>query len=326
MNQNIHANVRYVRERAELLRQTRAFFDCRGFCEVQPPCLSRDCVVDAYLDPITVPSAELGVAAETLPERYFLQTSPESAMKRMLAAGAPSIYSVGPVFRRGESGGLHNPEFTMLEWYEIGGDADSAIDLTGRLVASVLGSGGYDRVRYRDAFRSRLGVDPIDDSVASLRDVASERTADEQLVASFGEDRNGLLDLLLSQCLQPDFGRVRPLILTDYPMQQAALAKQSRNDPACAARFECFAGGVELANGYDELLDAEELIRRAKSSNRRRGQTGREHLQTDTTLFRAMQDGLPPCSGVALGLDRLLMLRVGERTLNAVLPMTIDIA
>src|SRR6056297_494100 len=115
------ANVKYLRERAELLRLTRRSFDQAGFVEVQPPCLARDCVVDAYLDPLAVDASQLGIADDRLPPRFYLQTSPESAMKRMLAAGAPSMYSIGPVFRGGEAGPLHNIEFTMLEWYEVGG-------------------------------------------------------------------------------------------------------------------------------------------------------------------------------------------------------------
>jgi lysyl-tRNA synthetase class 2 len=315
------ANVKYLRERAELLRQTRDHFDRRGFLEVQPPCLSRDCVVDAYLDPLTIGSEQLGISDPRLPERFFLQTSPESAMKRMLAAGAPSIYSIGPVFRAGEAGQLHNLEFAMLEWYEVGGDLGSAIELTVGLVRDVLAVGTPHVVSYREAFREHAGFDPFELPLPAL--VARAAAIDRELAASIGSDRDSLLDVILSSQVMPRLGSGTPVVLTDYPLSQAALAKPSPRDPQCAARFELFVEGIELANGYDELLDADVLLERAAENNRRRQQHRRPPLQVETTLVRAMRRGLPACSGVALGLDRLLMLRVGERSLPAVLPFTI---
>jgi lysyl-tRNA synthetase class 2 len=315
------ANVKHLSERAELLRAIRQSFDKRGFLEIQPPCLSRDCVVDAYLDPLTVDAKELGISDPRLPERFYLQTSPESVMKRMLAAGAPSIYSLGPVFRSSEMGRLHNVEFTMLEWYEVGGDVGSAIRLTGELVADTLGCDGYDTMTYRDAFRQSIGIDPIDVAIGEL--VARVSQLDAKLADSMTKDRDELLDVLLSELIAPGLGKDRPLILTDYPLSQAALAKPSTSDPECAARFELFARGVELANGYDELLDPAVLLRRAEQNNRKRERSGRAPLATNTTLVEAMRIGLPPCSGVALGVDRLLMLSVGAQAIEEVLPFAL---
>jgi len=320
------ANVKYLRERAELLRGIRKYFDDAGFYEVQPPCLSRDCVVDAYLDPLTIDTAEMAIADNRLPERFYLQTSPESAMKRMLANGAPSIYSIGPVFRSGEAGGLHNIEFTMLEWYEVGGDLQSAIALTGNLVANVLTSNGltsngYDTITYRQAFDRYADFDPIDISTDAL--AAHVAKLDAALAAGLQSDRDALLDVVMSLQVAPHLGSDRPTIVSEYPLTQAALAKPSPHDHDCAARFELFADGIELANGYDELLDARTVLQRARESNEKRRRSSREPLREETTLVKAMRQGLPSCSGVALGVDRLLMLTVQEQTIGGVLPFSI---
>lgn len=315
------ANVKYLFQRAELLRMTRRFFDDRGFLEVQPPCLSRDCVVDAYLDPLTVDAKELGISDPRLPDRFYLQTSPESAMKRMLADGAPSIYSIGPVFRSGEMGDLHNVEFSMLEWYQVDGNDRSAMELCGDFVSKVLESDGYDLISYRNAFDRRLAIDPIEIPIQDL--IAMVGKVDAGLAEAISDDRDALLDVLLSHSIAPGLGLDRPLILTDYPLSQAALAKRSMRDPDCAARFEMFVGGVEIANGYDELLDASELVKRADHNNQKRIAAGRTSLPTDTTLLSAMRKGLPACSGVALGIDRLLMLQVGAKQIHEVIPFPI---
>ena len=317
-------NIQFLAQRARLLRDLRVYFDERGFLEVQPPCLSRDCVVDAYIDPIEVPSAQMGCPAAALPDELYLQTSPELAMKRLLAAGSPSIYSIGPVFRAGERGRLHNPEFTMLEWYEVDTDVSSGVHFLGDLVARMLGQSRYDVCTYRDLFQEQLNIDPIDGSMSELRSIAS--TVDANLSNSVADDRDMLLDVILSHKIQPQLGHDRPQLVTDYPLSQAALARPSRTDEQCAARFELFAGGIEIANGYDELLDANVLVERANTSNRQRALAGRSELNVETSLTSAMRDGLPPCVGVALGVDRLLMRRVGAESIDQVIPIPIEIA
>ena len=315
------ANVKYLYDRAELLRMTRRFFDDRGFMEVQPPCLSRDCVVDAYLDPLSVDVKELGITDPRLPDRFYLQTSPESAMKRLLSNGAPSIYSLGPVFRGGEMGELHNVEFTMLEWYQVGGDANSAIALSGDFVSDVLNADGYDLITYREAFIKFLDIDPLEVPIRELATLVPFGRA--AMADTIDSDRDSLLDILLSQSIAPNLGFDRPLVLTEYPLSQAALAKRSSIDQECAARFELFVKGVEIANGYDELLDPNEMKNRFDEQNRKRQDSGRRPLATDSTLLHAMRRGLPECSGVALGIDRLLMLRVGAKQIQDVIPFSI---
>ena len=317
-------NIHLLRERSQLLRELRQFFDERGFFEVQPPCLSRNCIVDAFIDPIEVATSQLRLGLD-LPPQYYLQTSPELAMKRMLAAGAPSIYSIGPVFRAGELGHHHNPEFTMLEWYEVGADLNAGIRLLGTLAAQLLDRDAYDVVSYRQIFFDSLGLDPIDAELEVLQ--GHVRKVDAKLVQSIGDDRDALLDVLLSECIQPSLGIERPMIVTNYPLSQAALAKPAEDDVQCAARFELFAAGLELANGYDELRDEEVLAERFRLCDERRIVAGRKPLgQRNRAMERSISSRLPSCTGVALGVDRLLMVRTGKGAIGEVIPFTLDLA
>ncbi len=251
-----------------LLRRLRDYFHENGFLEVHPPCLSRDCVIDAFLDPIGIPCRELGIPpspeANASP-RYYLQTSAESAMKRLLAQGAPSIFAISPVFRRGEIGARHNVEFTMLEWYEVGGDAASGIKLLGNLAAQLFANSHFETISYRDAFSQQLGIDPVETPIERVSEFV--RDIDSELAISIGNDRDSLLDVLLPHLIEPHLGADAPTILTRYPVTQAALARPCEDDPRFAHRFELFYRGVELANGYDELLDADELVRRYEVNN-----------------------------------------------------------
>lgn len=317
-------NILLLRERALMLQELRQFFDGRGFFEVQPPCLSRDCIVDAFIDPIEVSTSQLRLGLD-LPPQYYLQTSPELAMKRMLAVGAPSIYSIGPVFRAGELGDHHNCEFTMLEWYDVGADLNAGIELLGTLAAKVLHRESYHVVTYRQLFIDTLGFDPITAELAVLQEHV--RKVDPALVASMLDDRDGLLDVLLSECIQPTLGIDRPTIIRNYPLSQAALARQAEDDEQCAARFELFAAGLELANGYDELRDERVLEERFRHNDQRRMDAGRKPLwRQDHSLHRAISEGLPQCTGVALGVDRLLMVRTGKHAISDAIPLTIDLA
>lgn len=316
-------NIDQIRQRADLLRELRAFFDDRGFFEVQPPCLSRDCVVDAYIDPIEVDSLQLQLGLD-LPRKLFLQPSPEAAMKRLLAAGAASIYSLGPAFRSGERGTHHNPEFTMMEWYEVDTGIDQAIALLGQLSIEMLHFDGFEVKTYRQVFESTLGFDPIETDVSVLREHVAE--VDSTLVQSIGQDRDLMLDVLLSQLIQPELGVDQPVIVKNYPLSQAALAKQAADDPLCAARFELFVRGIELANGYDELREVDVLLKRSHANNQKRLALGKSMLPVESTLTNAMRKGLPPCSGVALGVDRLLLIRADKSSIADVMPFLIEFA
>lgn len=323
MNQPASPDISQIRQRALLLKELRSFFDSHSFLEVQPPCLSQDCVVDAYIDPIELSSDQFGIGID-LPDRYFLQTSPEAAMKRLLAAGAPSIYSIGPVFRAGERGLNHNIEFTMLEWYEVGADLLQGIETLSNLANVILGRGQAKVLTYRQLFRDVLGFDPINASLNVLHQHTEK--VDAELLRVICDDRDQMLDVLLSHLIQPQLGKDQPVIIRNYPISQAALSQAASDDDQCAARFELFVDGIELANGYDELRDPDVLLARAAQANAKRVAAGRSELKIESKLVAAMREGLPDCAGVALGVDRLLMVRTDLASIEKSIPFPIEIA
>jgi len=310
-----------LRRRAELLRELREFFFERGFLEVETPLASADVVVDRHLDPLATVLAD-DPRRPDIGRRLWLQTSPEFAMKRLLAAGGTAIYQVTRAFRNGEIGPLHNPEFTIVEWYRAGDNMQAGMTLLSDLCQRLLRRGPADALRYADAFGRHAGLDPHCASAADLREAASRLGL--AAPATLGEDRDGWLDLLLAERVQPHLGKPRPTILFDYPASQAALAKVRDGDPPVAERFELFVDGVELANGYHELLDPAVLRRRIAEANAVRQADGKPPLPTESRLLAAMEAGLPPATGVALGWDRLVMLAVGARSLSEVIAFPID--
>ncbi len=288
------ASMNALRQRARLLGATRAFFDSRGFIEVQTPCLSRDVVVDRYIEPIRV---ELELPGER--GQFWLQTSPEFAMKRLLAAGAEAVYQLGPVFRGGEAGARHNPEFTMLEWYRMGDDYAAGMTLLDEFSQALLASPPARRISYREAFVEFGGCDPFSSPVD-------------------GDQLNRILVERIEPALRSE---VPSTIIYDWPVDQAALARIGTTDEghAVARRFELFVEGVELANGYHELTDADELLARNIRINELRRGDSRRELPVESRLLDAMREGLPACSGVALGFDRLVMLSMGTTRIDDVL-------
>jgi lysyl-tRNA synthetase class 2 len=316
------ASLARLQQRGELLWAIRQWFSEAGFLEVQTPSLSADTVVDLHLDPPRLATAELQLNRADLPATLFLQTSPEYAMKRLLVAGMEAIYQIGPAFRAGERGPQHNPEFTMLEWYRVGNTASDAIDFLERFANTFLPGGRCRRQTYRELFAEAVGWDPLEISTEDLqRHVAG---TDAALAASLRHDRDSLLDWVLATQIQPLTAPGPPLIVTHYPLSQAALAQASSAHPGTAERFELFAGGLELANGYGELLDPEILRQRAAKNQQQRDRQGKPPLPGASRLLTAMQAGLPPCAGVALGIDRLLMVAGGCETIEEVLPFPIE--
>ncbi|HUT09647.1 MAG TPA: EF-P lysine aminoacylase EpmA [Thermoguttaceae bacterium] len=309
-----------LRLRAGLLRRTREFFDRHGFLEVETPILSADTVVDRHLDPFQL---EVSDPSGGLQRPRWLQTSPEFAMKRLLAAGFEAIYQITRVFRQGEQGPLHNPEFTMVEWYRAHDGLDEGMQLTGDLCDALLQRGQAERLTYAEAFRQYVGLDPHTAETGELLSAVHGHgiVAPESLSP---EDRDGWLDLLLVERVQPNLGRTRPVILYDYPASQAALARIRPDDPPVAERFELYVSGVELANGFHELLDPEELLQRNAAANARRRADGKPPLPEQSRLIAAMRSGLPAAVGVALGFDRLVMLSAGAKSLAEVMAFPFD--
>lgn len=315
------ASIERLRQRADLLWQLRWFFHQQGFDEVSPPVLSADTVVDRYIEPIEVPAAAVGIKALNA-ERLFLQSSPEFALKRLLAAGMRAIYSIGPAFRAAERGQFHNSEFTMLEWYRVGDDLHAAVELLASLVTGVLPTAKPIQTTYRQAFARHTGCDPLDVDLADF--VAIARAHGLQVASDWSSDRDGWLNLLFAEIVQPRLGATQPEIVTHYPATQSALAKLSDEDPQTAERFELFINGIELANGYHELTDADELRQRNRGVAEQRAADGAKALPQESRLLAAMQAGLPPCSGCAVGLDRLSMVLSGEASLDDVIPFPVE--
>jgi lysyl-tRNA synthetase class 2 len=286
--------------RAALVRAVRAFFEARGVLEVDTPILSAHATVDRHIESIA--TADGG----------WLQTSPEFAMKRLLCAGSGPIWQIAPAFRRGEAGRHHNPEFRLLEWYRPGFTHLELMDEVEALVQALgVGIGGaFERLTYRDAFGRHAGLDPFVATVAELQARAQATgRAPTTVDADEASDRDFWLDLLMSHVVGPPLGAARPTFLFDFPASQCALARVRAGDPPVAERFELFWHGVELANGFHELADAVEQRRRFEADQAARRARGLRVPPYDAHLVAALETGLPPCAGVALGIDRLFMLR-----------------
>lgn len=294
-----------LRLRAWVNRLVREFFHARGVLEVETPVLS----MAGNTDP-NIASFHLEFSGRTdgAPRTRWLRTSPEFALKRLLAAGVGDCYELGRVFRDGEAGGRHNPEFTMLEWYRIGWNHLRLIEETAELVRAALSMLGRDAtlrvLRYRDLYRDALGIDPFTAGEGELRAALGDIEIDPA-----GLTRDDWLDLLMTHRLQPAFAADALLAVVDYPASQCALARVCVDGDGhpVAERFELYLGPVELANGYHELRDAaEQGARFARDGDVRRSRND-VVPPTDTHLLAALDSGLPACAGVALGVDRLLM-------------------
>lgn len=315
------ANLETLKRRGDLLRDIRNFFDQRDFTEVETPILSHDIVVDRYLHPVWVEKHRvLGSAAEE--ERLFLQTSPEFHMKRLLAAGAKRIFQIARVFRSRERGERHNPEFTMLEWYRVGDDQEAGMGLLADFIFDILGGEPARRISYGELFEEYFHIDPHHASVGQLIEISERLGQHTSTEGHHADDKDEWLNILIS-AVEPKLGWDRPVIVYDWPASQSALAHVRPADQV-AERFELFVNGVELANGYHELIDPEELRKRNQRVNRQRALDGAEPLPPESQLLCAMEEGLPPCSGVALGVDRLLMVALGLKRIDEAIAFPLD--
>ena len=297
-----------IEMRARLLADIRAFMDERGILEVETPVLSRAGTSDPNIR---------SMATESRHRRY-LRTSPEYALKRLLASGHQHIYELGRVFRAGEYGRHHNPEFTMLEWYRVGvGYRELAAEVLELIRAC--GAGSCDRWQqqwfsYRDVFIQHVGLDPWYCTESELAGCAAERG-----IAAANLEQSQWLDLLFAEVVQPALPGESLNVVHDFLPEQAALARIRPDDPPVAERFEVFIGQMEVANGYQELTDPDEQLRRFQRENRMRELLGEDVAPIDSRLIAALRHGLPDCSGVALGVDRLLMSMLKLERIGAVL-------
>ncbi len=309
------ASLAMLQARAELLAAIRDFFRQAGVLEVETPVCSRFAVTDPAIESLTSrytgPGAPAGLG-------LFLHTSPEFPMKRLLAAGSGPIYEICKVFRDGELGRRHNPEFTLLEWYRPGFDHRQLMGEVAELINRLLPEPRpVERLAYAEAFHRHLGIDIQAFDATGLQQVAQR----EQIsgAESLQLDWDGWLDLLLSHAIEPHLGRGTLCFLYDYPVSQAALARVRPGNPPVAERFELYLEGMEIANGFHELSDADEQRRRFEADNQNRRAAGLVEPPMDEYLLAALQAGLPDCAGVALGIDRLLMQVSGAEQIRQVL-------
>ena len=294
-----------ARRRAAMLHRIRQHFGARDILAVDTPALSQFAASDVQIESFLVRSGNL-------PDSY-LHTSPEFNMKRLLAAGYPDIYSICRVFRDGEAGAKHQPEFTMIEWYRLGRNLETIVTETIQLIVDALATPSLaddvDQFDYAEVFEQHAGIDVFN---ASNDDLADAAGADTDLRSAIGDDQSGWLDLILGTVIVNKFAPDKLTVLRHYPASQAALARLCPQDPRVADRFEVFYGSSELANGYVELTDAGEQSRRIESDQHERRLSGRTVRPLDTTLVASLASGLPECAGVAVGLERLQM--VHDRT------------
>ncbi|MDO3383328.1 EF-P lysine aminoacylase EpmA [Gilvimarinus algae] len=296
-----------IEARAQLYRAIRTFFSERDVLEVEVPLLGSHFVTDPYIP---------AVVADNAGSERFLQSSPEYAMKRLLAAMPRCIYSLGKAFRAGERSARHNPEFTLLEWYRLGFDDRQLMAEVRELVVALCPGTAVQSLSYRQWFEQSLGVDP---HTATLDELRATGLAHIEIDGT-GLDRNDWLDLLVTHTLEPAMVPGLTFIY-DYPASQAALARvlPDESGVAVARRFEAFFNGMELANGYWELTDPAEQRERFAADRARRRQLGLPDRAGDNRLLAALEHGLAPCAGVALGVDRLLMQREGCTHIRQVL-------
>lgn len=277
-------------DRALMLRLSRRFFEERGVMEVDCPLLSFTAPIDAHIDLIKALYSKRNTA--------YLHSSPEYGMKRLLADGCGDIYQIGHVFRDGEHGRLHQPEFTLVEWYRKGFSFEEMIEETVNYITQFFSSDKVELISYKDAFIRYAGFDPFKET-----------------------DRD--LNLILGTEVEPRLGQEMLTVLTHYPADQAALARKTvHQEVETALRFEIYSQGIELANGYDELIDPIEQRDRLIEENRTRRELGKETYPIDEDFIQALEKGIPACCGVAVGFDRLMMLRRGANEINEVIPFS----
>lgn len=309
--------------RATLIQQLRMFFYQRNVVEVETPLLCSGTVTDSNLDTFDTrynyfPNSPLNISA-----CLYLQTSPEYSMKRLLASGYKDIFQISKAFRHEDHGRYHNPEFTLLEWYRLGFSHFELMDEISELLKVTLRCEQPRKFSYSDIFKITLKIDPLNTTrdklfeVIKLNNIHSEWLDNEN-------DIDVILQFIFAELIEPVIGIEQPCFIYDFPSSQASLAKISNKDSRVAERFECYFKGIELANGFNELTDVKEQKKRFEEDNLKRKMNGKKIKNIDTAFINALDFGLPQCSGVALGIDRLMMLLISATSIDEVITFPID--
>lgn len=324
------ASIDILQARALMLRQIREFFDARDVMEVETPLIASAGVTDPHLvnfeTRYQLPGASIDTNSENARAHLFLQTSPEFAMKRLLCAGSGSIYQICKAFRNEEQGRYHNPEFTILEWYKVEFDHWQLMDEMEELVSGLLATGAFERLSYQQAFQQYLSFDAIEATDEALFSLCEQEGFSDFVYSENDPQskRDTLLQLLFSHKIEPKIGQDTPCFIYHFPASQAALAKLSPDNSKVAERFELYFKGIELANGFHELQAPQEQAKRFESDNQIRTELGINPAKTDDKFLAALEHGLPACAGVAMGLDRLLMLITHSDDIDQVLSFAIN--
>ena len=311
------ADIKNLLKRAKIIAEIRQFFTERGLLEVETPVLSEFGVTDLHLSTFSTEFlAPFGEQSKTL----WLSTSPEYHMKRLLAAGSGPIFQISKVFRNEETGNRHNPEFTMLEWYRPHFSMHRLINEVDDLLQQILDCAPAESLSYQFVFQEYVGLDPLSAERSELIEAARKHN----FVAEDDEERDTLLQFLFSEIVEPQIGKDRPVAVYHFPSTQAALAQVSPEDQRVAERFEFYYKGLELANGFHELTDAREQRHRFKLDNQQRKKHGLPTRDIDERFLAALEAGLPNSSGVALGVDRLIMVALDCEKINEVISFAVD--
>jgi lysyl-tRNA synthetase class 2 len=312
-----------AQKRAQILQLIRQFFAGRNVVEVETPALSQGTVTDAYLEAFVCKYNFLTNSSTEQSVDLYLQTSPEFHMKRLLASGYGCIYSIAKAFRHEEAGRYHNPEFTLLEWYRIGFNQFDLMNEVSELLKAILDCNKPIFISYQDIFISRVGIDPLTTSFDELVAVlARYNKGDDWLINQ--HDCDALLQFMFTEIIEPTIGMNEPCFVYNFPVAQASLAKVSEQDTRVAERFECYYRGVELVNGFNELTDAKEQQQRFEQDNTKRVVQDLAVKPIDKNFMAALNFGLPSCAGVAMGIDRLVMLALESGHISETHVFSID--
>ena len=311
------ASLEMIKYRANLLRKIRDFMKQRNVLEVETPVLAKDTVTDPNIDSF---DTEFNSPQSCHPVRYYLQSSPEYAMKRLLACNTGPIYQVCKAFRNHELGSMHNPEFTLLEWYQLDYSMHDMMDEVEQLTTE-LGCLPCGRISYREVFQKHTGLDP---HLTSVRELAALAKASGLFLPA--DNRSTLLEFLFDKFVVSELEGLPPTFVYDYPVCQSALARIRQDNPPVAERFELYISGIEIANGFNELGDAAEIEARFEMDREERKKRSKTIYHSDEKLLAAMSHGLPPCSGVAMGLDRLLMVLFDYKNIEDTMAFSFQVA
>ena len=312
---SLGSRIEILKDRSKMLAASREYFAKKNILEVDCPALGVHAPIDRHID----------VMAVTLPsgEKRYLHTSPEYRMKRLLSEGFPSMYQISHVYRQSEVGHLHNPEFSMVEWYEVGISFDGLIESTLSYIRLFLGEVPSSIISYRDLWEKTFSIDYVTASCSDLASLCEEKGLTHPEMKSW--DKDTLLQFAMSFLIEPHIGLSELFVIKDYPGSQAALARsEQREDEKIAKRFEVYFQGIELANGYHELNDGNEQGRRLLEENTARVNLGKDSLPVDSFFLNAIEKGIGDCCGVAVGFDRLMLLRHKKDSIHHVIPFSWD--